>query len=379
MFIIPYDIRQRLLHKEGKCVALLNDLRSCDIKVKYPLTDLMQKLDALARFSRGIDYTTAVKEIKVIVDGSLCGTHINKAIRKINELEEALKDLSDDDSDAFDTWIRAIAGMERLSPTATAVAEGEKPQGDEDDEAPAQTIFLRRSTRLSQLRRSETFTKATRMVNDVKHFVRFKPYLSRIVNDDAVAKDLNTVLRKPLGKNDVKSGYIYIFWHKGQFGHVKIGRSKDPESRLDQWKKKCRREHEFHKSSKELIEVEHVNRVEKLIHTELQKYRLTTLCEGCGRKHKEWFEVPEQLAVEVFNKWKDFILQKPYVEDSKGKYILREGLLATISDLCQPLGKQEAPKTSPERRKVKPRASTGGNGRRLSRFLRSKSGGSMGH
>jgi hypothetical protein len=34
-----------------------------------------------------------------------------------------------------------------------------------------------------------------------------------------------------------------------------------------------------------------VARVERLIHVELGEQRIKRSCEGCGREHREWFEV----------------------------------------------------------------------------------------
>lgn len=37
--------------------------------------------------------------------------------------------------------------------------------------------------------------------------------------------------------------------------------------------------------------VPHAHRVERLIHIELADKRVKRLCVGCGKEHREWFEV----------------------------------------------------------------------------------------
>ncbi|WDK16940.1 hypothetical protein CGRA01v4_08223 [Colletotrichum graminicola] len=50
---------------------------------------------------------------------------------------------------------------------------------------------------------------------------------------------------------------------------------------------------------------------EKLIHAELGNYRYNQPC-LCTRRHREYFEVSEKIAVEVFPRWRDFCKKRPW-------------------------------------------------------------------
>jgi hypothetical protein len=118
---------------------------------------------------------------------------------------------------------------------------------------------------------------------------------------------LRETIYRPLSDADMhRTGYIYVFWHTGSFGYVKIGYSKDVAERLKAWKRQCGFSLQQHnlEESVAVARVKHLHRVEALIHAELRDYRLTEPnCAGCGRKHVEWFEVSETHAKRVVAKW----------------------------------------------------------------------------
>ncbi|KAK5455117.1 hypothetical protein LTS15_005837 [Exophiala xenobiotica] len=118
---------------------------------------------------------------------------------------------------------------------------------------------------------------------------------------------LRETIYKPLSDADMdRTGFIYVFWHTGSFGYVKIGYSKDVAERLKAWKQQCGfslLQHDLGESVA-VARVKHLHRVEALIHAELRDYRLMEPnCAGCGKKHVEWFEVSETHAKRVVAKW----------------------------------------------------------------------------
>jgi len=90
---------------------------------------------------------------------------------------------------------------------------------------------------------------------------------------------------------------------------LKIGRAQNVQRRLQQWTRQCGynlsliRYYPYNPSTpnhkdpnqapKTPRKVPNVNKVERLIHIELNSIRVTGSgkCSSCGREHKEWFEV----------------------------------------------------------------------------------------
>ena len=94
---------------------------------------------------------------------------------------------------------------------------------------------------------------------------------------------------------------------------LKIGRASNVQRRMNEWTRQCNynlslvRYYPHLPSSSPAsspsntntprtapiipIKVPHVHRVERLIHLELAEKRVKRLCEGCGKEHREWFEV----------------------------------------------------------------------------------------
>ncbi|KAK5305312.1 hypothetical protein LTR99_002854 [Exophiala xenobiotica] len=88
---------------------------------------------------------------------------------------------------------------------------------------------------------------------------------------------LRETIYRPLSDADMhRTGSIYVFWHTGGFGYVKIGYSKDVAERLKAWKRQCGFSLQQHNlgESVAVARVKHLHRVEALIHAELRDYRL---------------------------------------------------------------------------------------------------------
>ena len=77
---------------------------------------------------------------------------------------------------------------------------------------------------------------------------------------------------------------MYIFSQRGNFGHLKIGRSGNVFRRLNQWNKQCKKTMEIYfpesvrnkdESMPDVQQVPHISRVEALVHLELNHHRRT--------------------------------------------------------------------------------------------------------
>jgi hypothetical protein len=88
--------------------------------------------------------------------------------------------------------------------------------------------------------------------------------------------------------------------------------------------------------------VEYCGRLEKLVHTDLEDYRVPQQCDNHQhadatkeiKAHTEWFQVTEEMAVGTVKKWEKFLQQeKPYSWDRRLKIVWRH-LLEARSPAC---------------------------------------------
>ena len=142
--------------------------------------------------------------------------------------------------------------------------------------------------------------------------------------------------RVPRDPASEDGGYIYIFKSKADAfpgpRYVKIGKTKQiPERRRRQWELQCNFEAIHVKDDKDKRFV-HYHAVEKIIHAELYNKRRKYLCNECKKfhyfklgknsskstqtEHGEWFEISEDEALQVVNKWRDWVIDnEPYRPD----------------------------------------------------------------
>lgn len=133
-----------------------------------------------------------------------------------------------------------------------------------------------------------------------------------------------------------EDGYIYIFRSKPDAfpgsKYVKIGMTKQtPEKRKRKWENQCNFECILIEDAKDKRFL-HPQAVERIIHTELYNERRKYTCNECGHghdlelgadgvratatEHGEWFEITEVKALEVVNKWRDWVINTdPYRPD----------------------------------------------------------------
>lgn len=93
---------------------------------------------------------------------------------------------------------------------------------------------------------------------------------------------------------------------------LKIGRTqKHPNERRSQINRLCR-ELEIEEHGRAVArDIPFHGFAESLIHKELSSYKYPFAC-SCGKKHREYFDVDESIAVEVFERWRDFCEKRPW-------------------------------------------------------------------
>jgi hypothetical protein len=162
------------------------------------------------------------------------------------------------------------------------------------------------------------------------------------------ANDLkNEILRlirrqkaKPAAGSTLKHGYVYIFKLDRFPGYVKIGSTvRAPDVRIKEWERACKFK-PIHVTDKNDKPFRFCRIVEQIVHAELyneqrifccdicKKHHIFTMAErekGTGKteldvrptEHGEWFEISETKALEVVNKWRDWVIhQEPYKQDA---------------------------------------------------------------
>lgn len=320
----------------------------CSYKAKPTLARIRTRISKLGSMP---DWAIFLRKVEEVIRSTMCHRHQDAALNdsrigRLKTLVQSIDHSSTVDLSPFYSWVDAIAGRGSKQTNKTATAK-----------------VLYAGTKVSS-QGSEVPISISPKLLPVPF--GFQPFQPKATADLSVNEAIRRVIVQDLTATDLKSGSIYIFWYKGRFGHVKIGRSKDPEKRLEEWNKQCKRVHEFHISSfrGELVEVAHASRVERLMHTELKDRRRELKCDGCGRNHREWFDVQERQAVEVFTKWRDWVAQKPYVEDHRtGAWTLRPDMEEKLAEVCRPVELAAAKK--PVSRKHRSRTSQGAHGHNL--------------
>jgi predicted GIY-YIG superfamily endonuclease len=324
--IMPSEVHARLIDNPKLCVAscVTNPNKRCGWGTRRQPTNDHKLSKTVSCCIERDDYATLPEYLEQLVKALLCSTHQNvalyqpKAKSRIDELRDFILNLpqaSEEDLSTFREWTMALANCSLPTPVYCSARE-----------KPPTAVAPKTNT---------TAASCSKITSDLPGFLPYKPTR---MNDLAISKALKDMIAKPLSKVDMKDGFIYIFWDQGSFGMVKIGRTNNLERRLKEWNK-CKSTHSYHKSSRdgELLKVPHVQRIERLMQIELINTRKTRACDTCAKTkfHKEWFEITEAKAVEVFQKWRNWILQEPYVENDEGKWVIRPEMLETLPENCK--------------------------------------------
>lgn len=124
--------------------------------------------------------------------------------------------------------------------------------------------------------------------------------------------------------DETRDGYLYVYWNRASFGHLKIGFTGDiVDRRLHDWEQQC--QHIAEKQYQSPRKIKHAARVEKLIHTEFANHRVSEpACHGCGKEHIEWFrDLDLRLVIQRIDAWSQWIDECPY-EYIRGAWRLKE-------------------------------------------------------
>lgn len=107
-------------------------------------------------------------------------------------------------------------------------------------------------------------------------------------------------------------GYIYILEDTKQPGYVKIGMtSKNPHDRSVQIQR-CKVVHPELIKGQDFTIVPCYKRLERIIFADLWNERRCFLCEKCGRRHKEWFQMGKEEALLRVKLWQQWMRREPY-------------------------------------------------------------------
>ena len=124
--------------------------------------------------------------------------------------------------------------------------------------------------------------------------------------------------------DETRDGYLYVYWNRASFGHLKIGfTGRDVDQRLQEWEEQCH--HIAEKQYQSPRKIKHAARVEKLVHTEFANNRVAEpACHGCGKKHIEWFrDLDLGFVIQKIEAWSEWISTSPY-EYRGGAWLLKE-------------------------------------------------------
>lgn len=117
-----------------------------------------------------------------------------------------------------------------------------------------------------------------------------------------------------------ENGSIYLYRAKprgSELWLLKIGRTqKHVKERLAQIKGACGHLEMEEHTKAVARDIPFHGFAEKLIHAELSNYQHQWLCD-CGTRHREYFLVDEDIAVKVFERWRDFCQERPWARDGK--------------------------------------------------------------
>ncbi|CAG9986431.1 unnamed protein product [Clonostachys byssicola] len=133
--------------------------------------------------------------------------------------------------------------------------------------------------------------------------------------DENVMSKLLSPLVKDRFARDFKTGSLYIFSRNSSPGYVKIGwTSLEVEGRLESWSR-CGYKPNLVFS---VHDIPYAQRAETLTHYELAtEWRAERMCKGCGKSHKEWFEVSQERATQVVADWAE-LMKSATIYDASG-------------------------------------------------------------
>jgi len=347
--IVPLDLQMRLENFPLQCAASLvkDPQKRCSSKAKAPKDWDPNYVRSLTQCIENANWAEGIRKI---IQTVFCGTHQNSANRRLDKLQWSAASVSYLANDELLCSSNAEDTTSNYQPHDAATPKEKRDRRTRGVPPTETRPFTAQATIRTRIARSST--------RPVLHLTRsysleFFPYQSKKWESKPVQDALREIITRPLSSKDLEDGFIYVFWDVKHFGIVKIGRTNDLQRRLKEWDRRCKRKHVYHTT---LPMIPHVARIERLIHMELKQYRRSRRCLSCEKSHNEWFEVTEKHTVNVFQKWQQWIDQKPYELDAElNQWTLRQGMLASIPQLCEPV---LVPAIAESKQKRRPRKSS---------------------
>lgn len=350
--IIPLDLHARLGKDSEICSGSLVKDPSDRCKSRLKHGKVLEKARIIIKELAGAKsqelYPDMLDLIEQLVRLVMCGVHRNTALKrpenkkkpnamsKLMELDRMFTNLvkiGKDQNHILMQWLDTIsdshASIGHISWLYTTVTIPKPIRQPESTTEPKP---------VTKLKLGAPTPAATIQASSSSSFI---PYQSEKSKKTSVFDAVYQKATAPLGVIAQKRGFVYLFWDKEYFGMVKIGYTKDLTKRLESWNQQCGREHIYHSSTECQVEIPHAHRVEQLVHAELKEYRKRRQCEGCGTMHKEWFDAGQAHVVKVLRKWREWILQEPYVQDKEsGEWVLKPEMLDALESTCEPLPRE---------------------------------------
>lgn len=181
---------------------------------------------------------------------------------------------------------------------------------------------------------------------EISGSIKFEQYEEMKSPTDIKIAILNVILQEDEKHTlDNKTGFVYMYKFNSSKGHIKIGKSNQKHGeRVEQQARSCKLPFEriSDQYDKKFL---HFGVVEKLVHLELSNQRKKYECGTCKTKssgpkngakatHGEWFEVEEEHALKVIERWRGwFVRHQPYGKDGalRGIWIWKHRKLSEAS------------------------------------------------
>jgi hypothetical protein len=335
--IIPLEIRQRLKEDCEHCPAWTTKDKRCQKSRRTNMQDFFLVLEEWKSDTSGeID-----NFIQDLIEVVLCPLHQKVAAKKLQEVLLLSGKLSTTRDSKSQRTVQSSCHIALLNWIRTL-------KGEEDIPIPGVQASIRDKVEI---------TLPVVTMSKIDNIQKFVAYTAKRNDGKSTYQVLEKLITRPLNKSEIQhSGFMYMFWQPGNFGYLKIGRTKDIERRLRQWEKGCQKQiYSYFPTDEQLedkIGVQHIYRVEALVHAELRdKRQREQSCPGCHRNHIEWFEVFNETAKAIVRKWMNWMRKSPYVKryTNKGKleWVLDddEERIGKLEDLCTPHSDLSAPLT----------------------------------
>ncbi len=312
-YLFPTTLWDTIQNTDDKCICnnFSGNHARCKhvVKAEGRVVDVEKILRLLERFRQRKNYNGLFGEIKHLIEAVICGNnHKSPAMDILAGLEGLGIKSSETNRQQINPYLSWLE--DSLRSKAPAVKSETKPITPQE-------------------------IPATTHVPSVPLSPEFQTFQPQKYKEVSASTALYIEIVKPLNTSEVAGGYIYIFSEVGKIGNIKIGHTINLDKRLERWNSNCKRQFEYHEATKDgqLDWIPHEARVEKLIFTELKDYRKRKWCGSCSQNHIEWFDVDPEHVVKVFEKWRRWVLQEPYVQDE----ITRKWGPRVVPAVCKPI------------------------------------------